>query len=198
MSTIEQILSEFIDAWNAGGRPRMRDYLLRAPEGAERDELAAQLTSWLELAPTPEYSDEARAAIRAEPIVAELRQAADADAGLWPTVLPQLRVRAGLGIGELASRLLQRLGLPDSQRERTGDYLERLERGQLDPARVSRRLLDALGGLLGVGGAVAGRRGLGRRLAAARGRRRDAVSRRRGQRDGLGGRGHRGVRVGPR
>jgi hypothetical protein len=153
MSTIEQILSEFIDAWNAGQRPRMREYLSRVPEGAQRDELAAQLSTWLEVAPTPAYSDATREAIGSEPIVRELRAAADADAGLWPAMLPQLRVRAGLSVAELAARLLDRLGLPSAQRERTGDYLERLERGELDPARVSRRLLDSLGGLLGIRGA---------------------------------------------
>jgi hypothetical protein len=56
MSTIDQILSEFIDAWNAGQRPRMREYLGRVPEGPQRDELAQQLSTWLEMAPTPTFS----------------------------------------------------------------------------------------------------------------------------------------------
>ena len=38
MSTTDQILSDFIDAWNAGERPRVRDYLARAPVGAARDD----------------------------------------------------------------------------------------------------------------------------------------------------------------
>jgi hypothetical protein len=170
MTTIEQILSEFIDAWNAGRRPRMREYLRRVPEGPERDALAEQLSTWLEVAPTPTYSEATRETIRSEPIVAEIRQAADADAGLWPTMLPALRARAGWSIGDLASRLLERVGLALAQRERAGDYLERLERGELDPARVSRRLLDALGGLLGVGGAALADAGLlGGRLRPAGG-----------------------------
>ena len=43
----EQVLSDFIDAWNAGGRPRVRDYLARVPE-AERDALADEISTWLE------------------------------------------------------------------------------------------------------------------------------------------------------
>ena len=98
MSTPEQILSDFIDAWNAGRRPRVRDFLARVPDGPERDELADQITTWLEVAPTPDYDEATRAAIRAEPAVARLLDAADADAGLWPTLLPPLRERAGLSV----------------------------------------------------------------------------------------------------
>ena len=29
----DRVLSEFIDAWNAGRRPRVRDYLARLPDG---------------------------------------------------------------------------------------------------------------------------------------------------------------------
>ena len=62
MSTNDQVLSDFIDAWNAGRRPRVREYLARLPDGPERDELADQITTWLEVAPTPAYDDETRAA----------------------------------------------------------------------------------------------------------------------------------------
>jgi hypothetical protein len=47
MSTNDQILSDFVDAWNAGRRPGALEYLARAPEGAERDALADLITSWL-------------------------------------------------------------------------------------------------------------------------------------------------------
>ena len=93
MSTTEQLLSDFIDAWNAGRRPRVRDYLARLPDGPERDDLADQLTSWLEVAPTPAYSEQTRAEIRRTPAVTRLREATEADAGLWPTLVPTLRER---------------------------------------------------------------------------------------------------------
>ena len=153
MSTAaDEALSEFIDAWNAGRRPRALDYLRRVPEGAARDELAAQLFAWLEVAPGPELDPAVRAGIRAEPAVAGAMAAAEAEAGLWPQLVPRLRERAGLSVGDVAARLVERFGLGARDEERATRYLERLEGGDLEPARVSRRLLDALGELLGAGG----------------------------------------------
>lgn len=148
MSTIDQVLGEFVDAWNTGRRPRVDDYLARVP-APERDALADALMDWLAVAPAPAYSEEARAAIRAEPAVAGLLAASGA--GLWPSVLPRLRARAGLAVRDLAERLVAAFGL-GGQEQRAAGYLERMERGELDAARVSRRLLDVLGATLGVSG----------------------------------------------
>jgi hypothetical protein len=172
MSTIEQVLSDFIEAWSAGRRPSVREHLARVPEGPERDALADQITTWLEVAPTPAYSETARAEIRAEPAVRHVLDAAGQDAGLWPAVIPGLRARAGLSVRQTASRLVERLALAPGSEERTADYLERLERGELEPSRVSRRLLGALGELLGASAdtlADAARFGTGLRPAAAGG-----------------------------
>ena len=141
MSTHDQVLSDFIDEWNKGHRPRVREYLARLPDGPERDELADQITSWLEFAPTPSYDEETRSQIRSEPIVARVLES-----------VPALRGRAGLSISELASRLIEHLSLDRANTPRAAGYLERLESGTLDPTRVSRRLLDALGAVLGVSG----------------------------------------------
>jgi len=173
MSTSDQVLSDFIDAWNAGRRPSVREFLARVPAGAERDELAEQLSTWLEVAPAPAYDDDARAAIRAEPAVRAVLESAEHEAGLWPAVLPRLRARAGLTVGELASRLVECFSLGRGSEERAADYLERLERGELEPTRVSRRLLDALGSMLETSGrslADAGTFGAALRPAAAGGR----------------------------
>jgi transcriptional regulator with XRE-family HTH domain len=154
MSGTDRILSEFIDAWNAGRRPRVRAYLQRVPEGAERDALAEQVTTWLEVAPAPRYDDAARAAIRDEPVVRAVLAGVGGDAGVWPSVVPRLRERAGLSVRELAAALVARLGLASDDEPRAVAYLTQLEQGELDAARVSRRLLDALGGLLGTGAAT--------------------------------------------
>jgi hypothetical protein len=170
--TTELVLSEFIDAWNGGRRPRVRDYLARVPEGAERDALADRIATWLEVAPAPAFDDATRAEIRAEPIVRDVLDAVGGDAGLWPEVIPRLRARAGLSVGQLAVRLVERFGLGRGAEARAADYLGRMERGELDASRVSRRLLDALGELLGASGgtlADAGRLGGGLRAAAAGG-----------------------------
>ena len=167
MSTPEKVLSDFIDAWNAGRRPRVHEYLEQVPSGPQRDELADQLSAWLEIAPTPAYSADARAAIRAEPVVQEVLATVGEDAGLWPVLLPRLRARAGLGVREVAAALLDRLGVGSANEERAADYLQRMERGQLRPEGVSRRLLDALGDLLGVSGSSLADAGAGGALRPA-------------------------------
>ena len=146
MTTIEQILGEFIDAWNAGRRPDVDAYLERAPE-PEREDLAAQLATWLEIAPTPSYDDDARAAICEEPA---LRAALDSAAEIRSPLsarLPTLRERAGLAVGDVARRLVTIFDVDDERR--ATDYLEQLERDELDPSRLSRRMLDALAAILG-------------------------------------------------
>ena len=139
MSTPDQVLSDFIDAWNAGRRPRVREYLARLPDGAERDELAEQITTWLELAPTPAYDDAARAAIRGEPAVAPLLAVGD-DAGLWPDCCPACAPAPACHRAELAAACSSALGSRADDAERTGAYLERLERGD---ARARARLAPA-------------------------------------------------------
>jgi hypothetical protein len=146
MTTIEQLVGEFVDAWNAGRRPDVGGFLERAAP-QERDELAAQLAIWLEIAPTPEYDEATRRAIAAEPaLVAALEAAAGIRAPLAER-LATLRTRAGLAVGDLAHRLARLFSLDDEQR--AADYLERLERRELDPGRLSNRLLDGLAAILG-------------------------------------------------
>lgn len=140
--TIDKVLSDFIDAWNAGRRPDVDAYLEQVAE-TERDALADALLAWLDVAPAPAYDERAREAIRAEPVLAALRAAEADEAGLLPSLVPRLRVRAGLSVRELAAQLTATVGLR-GQEERAATYLERLERGELDGRRLSRRLLDAL------------------------------------------------------
>jgi transcriptional regulator with XRE-family HTH domain len=149
MSTTEQVLSDFIDAWNAGRRPRLRDYLERVPAGTQRDDLADQIGSWLEIAPTPDYDAATRAEIRAEPVVQHIFESVGDDAGLWPQLVPRLRARRGWTVAQLAERLVVHLHLARDAEARTAAYVEQLERGELEPSRLSRRLLEALGTLLG-------------------------------------------------
>ena len=95
----DRVLSEFIDAWNAGRRPRVRDYLARLPDGPARDELADAITDWLSVAPAPAYSEGARREIRTE--VARTFE------------LARLRERAGFSVRELAARVARAFGLAD-------------------------------------------------------------------------------------
>jgi transcriptional regulator with XRE-family HTH domain len=143
------VLSEFIDAWNAGERPEVDDYIARVP-AEEQGELAEELIAFLTLAPTPEYSDEALAAIRAEPVVAEAAAAGAERSGLLPALFARLRERLGMSTSDVAGELVGELGLRAEQAPKTAGYLERLEQGQLEPARISRRVFEALGRLFGV------------------------------------------------
>ncbi len=146
MTAIEQILGEFVDAWNAGRRPDVGAYLERAPE-SERDELAAQLATWLQIAPTPDYDAATRAAISDEPALRTAMEAAATLRSPLSVRLPTLRERAGLAVSDVARRLVAVFDLDDEQR--AAGYLEKIERDELDPRRLSRRLLDGLAAILG-------------------------------------------------
>jgi transcriptional regulator with XRE-family HTH domain len=152
----DMVLSEFIDAWNAGRRPRVDDYLDRVAPG-EREELGEQIETWVLMAPSPDYSEDALAQISAEPALAGALAEIAAQPELWPEVLPRLRERAGLRLRDLATRVTAAFGL-SGQESRTESYLGQLERGELDATRVSRRLLEALGKALGANLLSAGAR----------------------------------------
>jgi transcriptional regulator with XRE-family HTH domain len=144
-STREQVLSEFIDAWNAGRRPDVDEYMARVP-AEEQVALGEELATFLTLAPTPAYSDDALAAIRAE--IGEVTE----ERGLLGALLRRLRERFGLSTSQVAGELAGELELAQQQVPKTAGYLEQLENGSLEPARVSRRVFEALGRLFGVPG----------------------------------------------
>src|SRR5258705_585610 len=110
----DRVLSEFIDAWNAGRRPDVDDYVARVPP-PERGELADQLISFLSFAPTPAYSDAALEAIRAEPVVAGALAAPGARGGLLPALLARLRERSSLSTPQLAGEALHAPEVPPDQ-----------------------------------------------------------------------------------
>lgn len=147
MSDVDQILGEFIDAWKAGERPDVNAYLARADE-EDRDELATQISTWLRIAPTPDYPEPARAAIAQEPALRTALEAAAAMRSPLSERLPTLRERAGLGVRDVARRLVRVFRLDDEERAAT--YLDKLEHDELDPGRLSARLLDALAAILRV------------------------------------------------
>ena len=131
MTTIDEILGEFIDAWKAGQRPDVDAYLERVPAG-ERDELAAQLATWLADRPDARATTTRRPrGHRARsPACARRVERADAARRRCRSASRRLRERAGLAVRDVAARLAGVFGLADeSARPR---YLERLERDELD------------------------------------------------------------------
>jgi hypothetical protein len=166
---LDRILSEFIDAWNAGRRPDVGEYLARVPPGSERTELAGEITTWLTSAPTPDYDDATYAQIAAEPLVREVVAAVEQPAGLWPTLLARLRRRSRMSTAEVARAISEPLGVAGHE-DKTARYLDDMESGRLDPSGVSRRVLEALARVLGVRDtdlAAAGDLGMAPRAAGA-------------------------------
>jgi transcriptional regulator with XRE-family HTH domain len=160
MTTADRLLSEFIDAWRAGQRPDAGEYVDRAPPD-ERAELADHIETFMALAPEPEYDESTWAALTADPAVARIAAAVQADAvEAWSTLLPRLRQRHGLTLDGLATAVAERLGLTAHQ-AKTRAYLDDLEHDRLVPERLSRRLLDTLAGLLGAPAAWLERAGAG-------------------------------------
>jgi transcriptional regulator with XRE-family HTH domain len=145
-TTIERLLGQFVDAWTTGGRPDVRDYLARAPED-ERGELAARISAWLEVAPTPRYDAAALERIAAEPALAPAFAELEAEPAGLAEQVAALRERAGLAVSDVAARLVALFHAGDPARAQT--YLERLEGGDLDESRLSRRLLGGLAAILG-------------------------------------------------
>ena len=150
MSNPATLLSQFIDAWTRGERPDVDAYLNQASADA-RDDLADQIGLFLQYAPTPAYSDEARTAIRSDPAMQQVTGAIEGEAGLWPVLLPRLRGRARLRREEVVARLGEVLGIQGKE-AKMRRYLHDMEIGVLDPRGVSQKVLDALGSILGVSG----------------------------------------------
>jgi hypothetical protein len=148
MTTADRALNEFVDAWNAGERPRVEQYLERAPED-EREELASLLNAFLEQAPTPNYSEETLEELMQEPAVESAAGLIDSRSGLWQALLPRLRRRAKMKRAEVVMRLAELLEVKGSEGH-VGRYYHQMETGNLDSGGVSRKVLEALGEIFGV------------------------------------------------
>lgn len=146
MTDLDRLLSEFVDAWNTAEQPPVEEYLRRA--GDQSDELAELISAFLDVAPPPAYSAEALLDLKSNPAVRISVDALTGESGLLPSLLPRLRDRARLRRDEVVARLAQALGLAGEE-ERTARYLHGLEAGTLASAGVSRRVFDALAGVLG-------------------------------------------------
>ena len=145
----DKVLSDFIDAWNAGRRPRVGEYLARVDETA-RDDLAGELATWLELAPEPELSDDAWEEIRSQPAVAAAVAAYDLEPEPLADLVRALRSQHGLERGELARRIAEALAVPEGATPKVERYVGSIEEGSLDPRGLSGRVLEALARALDV------------------------------------------------
>ena len=145
-SSVDQLLSEFMDAWVAGRRPDPLTYAARAAP-SDQDELLSRIDAYLVWAPDPSYTEADIASIEKSPVVAELLAAVAADRALWPSLLPRLRAAVGASVRDVAGALSMSLGLASGADAKAARYLAEMEDGTLPPGGVSDRVFEALGRL---------------------------------------------------
>jgi len=148
VTDIEQLLSQYIAEHQSGGEADPVAYLGRVPDLDERATLSVRIDEYLSHAPRAPYSQELFAGSVAASAVDDLERALDGQAGLWPSLLPRLRARAGIKRSSLVEQLSSDLGVSDRQ-EKVASYYHEMEQGRLPAAGVSDRVLDALGGIVG-------------------------------------------------
>jgi hypothetical protein len=147
MTDLDRLLADYIAEHRAGGDADPREYLSRA-SATERTELAALIDTYLAHAPRQPFDPARFRGSSAERTVDELERAIAGQAGLWPTLLPRLRDRAGLKRSELVERLAAALGVA-GRKDKVADYYHEMEQGRLAAHGVSDRVLEALGQLVG-------------------------------------------------
>jgi hypothetical protein len=126
---IDELADEFVVRYRRGEEPDLRAYLERA--GEQRDELARLVEVLLRAVPPPEPTPEAITLARA--------WVAEQD----PPLLA-LRVDRGLRREQVVDSLAEGLKLAPGLREKLSLRYHELETGQLEPARVDRRVWQAL------------------------------------------------------
>ncbi len=133
MPDVVALFEEYAAAYARGDRPRAQEYLNRAGPGA--DELAKLIDGWLRTVPVSEPDDETIALV-----------------GAWTAGQPplvELRSRRGIRVDDVVDALVTSLALNPAKRAKVKRYYQRLEQGLLDPARVSRRVIAVVKGLVG-------------------------------------------------
>ena len=148
MADVDRLIEEFAAEWEAGRRTDVGSFLERVDPG-QRQELAAALDRYLMSAPTRRWDPEAFEGSLAQRASDQVYESVAGVSGAWPELLPRLRNQARIKRRELVERLTDALGFTGAQQvAKIGDYYNRMEHGRLEAAGVSRRVIDALAGLL--------------------------------------------------
>jgi predicted component of type VI protein secretion system len=151
MRTLDDAFAAFKRDWLAGADPDVGAYADAVPPD-QQDAFADLVDTWIALAPDVAPAlGVTQARVAADPSLAALAAAYAAAPGSLAVLLAQLRATRRWSVGELAGAFAARVGLPGASTPKVSDYLERVERGEHEGTSVSRRALDALGELLGVG-----------------------------------------------
>jgi hypothetical protein len=149
MSHVDELLSEYKEAHRAGsGDPR--PFLERAP-AEDRALLAALIEGYLENAPRREFDRNEFLDSAAAPVAEGVQRSLAGAGGLWPALLPRLRVQARVKRADLVRELAARLGA-ESKQDKVAGYYHQMEQGLLPADGVSDTVLDSLGKIVGVAG----------------------------------------------
>jgi hypothetical protein len=130
---VVDLFADYADAYARGEHPRAEEYLARA--GGQADELAKLLERFIRASPAR------------EPDAATLALTEGALTGEPPLIT--LRASQGIRVDDVVDALAKQLDVDDSKRTKLKSYYQRLEGGLLEPAGVSRRVWEALKGVLG-------------------------------------------------
>ena len=148
MTDVDRLLREYVREHRAGESPDPEPFLEQL-EGRDRERLAALIQGYWETAPRRDWDPEAFKGSVAERVTSQLATEWSVRADDWQQALPTLRHRAKLKRDELVRELAGLLGVAGKE-ERVALRYHEMETGRLEPAGVSSKVLDALGGLLGV------------------------------------------------
>ena len=147
MSDIDSLFAEYVAEHRAGGEADPLVFIGRANPD-DRSELVELIDGFLARVDRAPFDPDAYRGSVAESTVEALERALGGRSGLWPAVLPRLRLSIGLKRSELVARLSARLDVAD-QADKVASYYHAMEQGTLDASRVSAQVLDALSGILG-------------------------------------------------
>ncbi len=147
MTHVRQLLEQFKTEFRGGQSPNPRAFLERV-EGLQRSQLERGIERFLITEPRRAYDEEALSLSAARQVGENMERSMFSQAGLWPSLLPRLRVRARLRRAELISQLASALEA-EGQAGKVGAYYHGMEQGTLRADGVSDRVLQALGPILG-------------------------------------------------
>ena len=145
MSHVDDLFERYKAAF-AAGEGRDPQPFLDEVDGGDRRELAALIDGFLASGARPSFTPEAFAAAQASPLAQRVMGSLT---DTWPVLLPQARDRAGILRSDVVTRLAEALGV-GTRRDKVERYYHQMERGLLEPAGVSERVLRALGEIVGV------------------------------------------------
>jgi hypothetical protein len=146
MSDVDRLFAAYVQEHRASGALDPSRYLQQL-EGVDHAELAARIDRYLAHAPRRAFDAQAAADPRIAHLARAVEHALGGQAGMWPSLLPELRNTAKLRRQDLAKRLAAALGVAERE-GKVAAYYHRMETGRLPSEGVTDRVLEALATIL--------------------------------------------------